>query len=212
MKTGGERGPGQVRSPRGWRRGLFWFLAGLLAGWATLWAVSWLGFLTSDYSKVQREDLHPQVVEALHVYLTEEGPDARGERFRQFALLLDAEVGAGRELSERQLMNYFGPPDLTTEKADMRYFEFNFDYHSAQDWAVLVAIKNGIVQWFGYNPAHPGAGDAARVGATGPKVEGGFVPRDAAPRTVDVPSSDVATPSLTTEFAVPDGGPEGAAP
>ena len=95
--------------------------------------------------------LPAQVQASLTLYKQTEGPGRRGPAFEQLTVGLALLRQQGRDLSQSELFDYLGPPDL-------KYAEsaFGYPYTKSQpnDWVALVMFdKEGKCSMIGWNAA-----------------------------------------------------------
>jgi len=143
--------PVEHAGKRGLRALILCVAAGWLAGIASLLVFAWV--LGGDRGDAQRLAQHALLAQKLHDYLTSEGRSNRGILFSEFMLLLEEEVRAGRQLSERQLLDFAGAPDQRREEGNVTYYQFVFSRYAPRNWATYVTIKGGMVTRFEYGAA-----------------------------------------------------------
>jgi len=122
---------------------------GFLFGLTTVSSMATVFFLWFAFSTAFTEGDAILPIEHLQrAYIALEGPDARGPYFEQLALTLDGEI------TEAQLIEYLGLPDLVKEDKQSKKFAYFYDRFGQKDWVVYVDFTaNDPFASFGYNAA-----------------------------------------------------------
>ena len=89
-------------------------------------------------------------------YLLNEGHARRGMRFAQLVLWLDQLRRLDQKLTEAELLEYLGAPDLVAGDESVKRFVYYFDGSATRDSVVYVTIEHGKAD-FGFGAA--GAND-----------------------------------------------------
>jgi hypothetical protein len=135
-----------------------WAIAGLVLALLTILAVVSVYLVSSQAQRTSKAELTQTLRQQ---YLQNEGHARRGPNFYGLALWLDQSHRLDRKLSEAEVLETLGPPDLVAGGGDSaRRFVYYFEAAAPKDSVVCVTLENDKAD-FGFGTA------AASIDLTG---------------------------------------------
>ena len=144
-----------LRAKRSWRS-VLWFLVGFVMGPIVVNA----GFILSGYllsPPVQNIDVAKHSVQRrLYDYLTHEGHEKRGPRFRALVGTLDNMRWENAGLSRHTVKAYLGPPDHTRDEGSAVHLGYHYKDDKDQERMAIVTFRDNLFVRIGYGlPTSP---------------------------------------------------------